>query len=294
MIDNDEISILLELLEYNKTRGMITQADYTKSHKKSKHTKGHKKVQKLGQNEVYTVLRVDKVGGYIDLSKVDISPEDAKAIETRYEKGKSIQSLMISLSGKSKLKLEELYDLIVFPMQRNGEHAFDLLHKNIFELDKLIAPLKLDQKLATLLIDVIKTKYTPPPEKIKAIFEIRTYEKYGIWDIKTILTKAQSFSTVDLPLQIMLEATPYYAIQTETSNRPKAIEVIDNCLKFIEESVLKLKEGRFEVKSFNKTNKEEDNEYESLVYMTANEDKRSVLEEDNDESMGNTEEIKFD
>lgn len=293
MIDLDDYSIRLELLEYNKIEGMITQADYTKSIRKGKFGKGIKKVQKMNQNEIYTVLRVDNVGGYIDLSKVEISPEDAKIMENKFAKGKSVQSLMISICEKFKIGLQELYSSIVFPLQKSGEHAYDVLHNNIFHLEKLITPLKLDPKLETALIEVIKNKYTPPPEKIKAVFELRTLSKNGVLDLKDVLTKAEAFSTPEITLQVMLEATPFYTVQTITPNRQKAVEVIEECLKFIQLEIEKLASGKFELKTFNKLTNENENEYASLVQMNAMDDKRSILEEDNDEDMGVAEEFTF-
>ena len=40
------------------------------------------------------VLRVDKDKGYIDLSKRRVSPEDIDAIEERFNKSKSVHSIM--------------------------------------------------------------------------------------------------------------------------------------------------------------------------------------------------------
>ena len=294
MIDLDDYSIRLELLEYNKIEGMITQADYTKSIRKGKFGKGIKKVQKMNQNEIYTVLRVDNVGGYIDLSKVEISPEDAKIMEHKFAKGKSVQSLMISISEKLKITLEELYLSIVFPIQKTGEHAYDVLHNNIFHLEKIISPLALHPKLESAMIEVVKSKYTPPPEKIKAVFELRTLSKNGVLDLKDVLTKAEAFSTPEIKLVVMLEATPFYTVQTTTPNRQKAVELIEECLKFIQAEMELLASGKFELKSFNKITSENENEYASLVQMNAMDDKRSLLEEDNDEDMGVDGDFKFD
>ena len=40
------------------------------------------------------MLRVDKDKGYIDLSKRRVSPEDIDAIEERFNKSKSVHSIM--------------------------------------------------------------------------------------------------------------------------------------------------------------------------------------------------------
>ena len=290
MIDMDDCSIQLELLEYGRKQGVITQADYTKKMFRSKYSKGQKKVQKLGLKEIYVVLRVDSQGGFIDLTKLEIKPEDQQRIEDNFAKGKSVQSLMISLSEKLGFPLETLYQKIVFPLQKGGKHAFDVLHANIFELDKLVAKLDLDPKLAKELTDVVRLRYTPAPEKIKAVFELRTLSKEGVLDIREVLTKAEKMQTTELPLLVNLEATPYYAIQTTTPNRQKAVDLITEVLKVVEAEIEKLPGGRYELKSFNQLKEEDEHEYAGLMQINAGEDKRSVVDEDNDEDMGYTEE----
>lgn len=294
MIEIDEYSIKLELLEYNHKEGVITQAEYTKRHKRGKYSKGQKKVQKMGQVEVYTVLRVDRSGGYIDLTKTDSLPQDQKEVETRYLKGKAVLSLMISLAEKLGLPLDYLYEKIVFPLQKNGEHASDVLHGNVFQIEKLAEKLGLEPKLAKELIEVVRLKLTPPPVKIKAIFELNTLSKNGVLDIKAVLSKAEKMSCPEVPLQVMLEATPYYTVQVVTSNRSKAVEYITQVLKVIETEITQLHGGKYDLKSFNKTSGDDEHEYAALLNMKEADDKRSVADEDNDESMGGYVDEKFD
>lgn len=289
----DDYSIQLELLEYNHRQGVITQADYTKLKSKKKLSQGQKKVQKLGQVEIFTVLRVDEIGGFIDLTKNELLPEVQKEIESRYNKGKAIQSNMISLSERLKIPLSELYAQIVFPLQRSGNHAYDVFQANVFDLDKLIEPLKLHQNLSKELKELIKLKYTPPSEEIKAVFEIHTLSKEGVLDIKNVLLAAEKMQTQEIPLQVKLEATPYYTVFTKTPNRQLAVEVITQVLTKIEELVSKLEGGKYALKSFNKTTDEDNHHFNQLVKMDVDE-KRSVVEEDNDEGMGGYADPQFD
>lgn len=286
MIDMDECSIQLELLEYGRKQGVITQADYTKKMLRSKYSKGQKKVQKLGLIEVYVVLRVDEQGGFIDLTKMEIKPEDQKEIENNFAKGKSVQSLMISVAEKLGIDLDTLYKKIVYPLQKGDKHAFDVLHSGIFELEKLVDKLDLDPKLAKEFTEVVRMRYTPAPEKIKAVFELRTLSKAGILDLREVLLKAEKMQTAEMPLQVNLEATPFYAVQTTTPNRTKAVELISEVLKVIQSEVEKLSGGRYELKAFNKVKEEDEHEYAGLMQINAGEDKRSVVSEDNDEGMG--------
>lgn len=260
---------------------------------KKKVSKGQKKAQKLGQTEIYTVLRVDEIGGYIDLTKNELLPEVQKEIESRFVKGKAVQSNMISLNERLKIPLSELYEKIVFPLQRDGKHAYDVFQASVFNLDNLVAQLKLEPELAKELKALIKLKYTPPAEEIKAVFEIHTLSKSGIIDIKNVLMEAEKMQTPEIPLQVKLEATPFYTVFTKTPSRPLAVDLITQVLAKVEELVSKLEGGKYALKSFNKSSQEDEHQYDELVKIDL-EDKRSIAEEDNDESMGGFVDAQFD
>ena len=277
---------------------MITQGEYTKTArknaKKNAYKKKMKQVESLNKKEIFSVGKVDEQG-FIDLSKFEVTAEHVKMVEAKYEKGCFVQSLMISLSEKLKLSMEDLYNMIIFPLQKKGDHAYDLFHKNIFDLDKIIEPLQIsDANIKERLIEVIQKRCMPSPEKVKAIFELKTLSKDGILDLKSILTEAMKFSSDEFKLQILLESTPYYAVQTVTPNKPGAIKLIEECLAFIEEKVKALKGGKYELKTFNKSDEDTQNEYAALLQLDIHEDKQSYVEEDNDEDMGIAEEINFD
>ena len=201
--------------------------------------------------------------------------------------------MAISIAGKLKMKVSEIYSLVIFPIQRSGKHAFDVFSKEIFTIENLINTLNLDPVVEKAVLDIIKIRFTPSSVKLMAEFEIKTNSHRGILDIKELLTKAKSFSTDEIKLEIVLKATPSYLIHTTTSNRLKAIQNIEACLDFIQENALKLQDGSFQLKSFNKEDKSKNSEYAELIEM-AGEDKRSFCEEDNDETMGATEDVKFD
>lgn len=61
------------------------------------------KLIRVGRNEVVVVLRVDKEKGYIDLSKRRVSAEDVLKCEERYNKSKTVHSIMRTVSALSAL-----------------------------------------------------------------------------------------------------------------------------------------------------------------------------------------------
>ena len=71
------------------------------------------------------VIRVDADGGYIDLSKKRVVPNDAKHVETRYSNSKVVQTIIRTIAESFKIDMEELYEKIVWPTQRkfNDSHV---------------------------------------------------------------------------------------------------------------------------------------------------------------------------
>jgi translation initiation factor 2 subunit 1 len=279
-----EHSITVQLLEYNKIEGMITQAEYSKTGR-SKYNQGILKLKKHKKQEICSVIRVDKVKGYIDLSKKAIKSGDTKDIDERFEKGKKVQSLLYPLCDALKMNMETLYQMIVWPLQRKDEHAYDAFNRAIFDFEGVIGPLNLDPKVKEKFEVELKKKFTPQPVKIKAIFELRSYDKEGIEQIKKALLKGQEESSEEIPLKINLIAPPLYIVQTTTLNKDKGILVVQNCLNKIKEDILS-RNGKFEEKEFIKNADEKEQDIEKLYELNKKDDVDGDGDEDDDETMG--------
>lgn len=69
--------------------------------------------------------------GYIDLSKRRVSPEDVGKCEERYNKSKLVHSIMRHVAEKTKTPIEELYQNIGWPLNRNYGHSHDAFKLSI-------------------------------------------------------------------------------------------------------------------------------------------------------------------
>jgi translation initiation factor 2 subunit 1 len=83
------------------------------------------KLIRVGRNEVVVVLRVDRDKGYIDLSKRRVSPEDIAACEEKYNRAKSVHSIMRHVADKLVLDLEEIYMSVGWKLYEKYGHAYD-------------------------------------------------------------------------------------------------------------------------------------------------------------------------
>jgi len=90
-----EMGAYVKLLEYDNTEGMILLSELSR-----RRIRSVQKLIRVGRNEVVVVLRVDKEKGYIDLSKRRVSPEDIVKCEERYNKSKTVASILRHVASK--------------------------------------------------------------------------------------------------------------------------------------------------------------------------------------------------
>lgn len=280
--DVGEHSITVELLEYNRIEGMITQAEYSRM-RKSKYNQGILKAKKMKKQEVCYVIRVDKEKEFIDLSKKQIQSDEAKEVEENFEKGKKVQNLMYPLCDALKMDIEKLYELIVWPLQTEKTHPYDALQEAVFDFEKIIGPLNLPENIKDKFKDELKKKFTPQSVKIKATFELTCYSKRAIEDIREVLKKGEENSSEDMEIKVNLISSPEYIIQTNTINKQKGIEAIKISLKKIKEAI-EAKEGKFEVKTEPGVVGDKEKALQQLLQDKKDENDND--EEDNDEGMG--------
>lgn len=69
--------------------------------------------------------------GYIDLSKRRVSAEEVVKCEERYNKSKSVHSILRHVAERTKVPLEDLYSNIGWPLNRKYGHANDAFKLSI-------------------------------------------------------------------------------------------------------------------------------------------------------------------
>lgn len=115
-----EMGAYVKLLEYDNAEGMILLSELSR-----RRIRSIQKLIRVGRNEVVVVLRVDKEKGYIDLSKRRVSPEDVIKCEERYQKSRAVNSIVSHVAGKLGMPVEELYQTVVWPLDRTFGHSYD-------------------------------------------------------------------------------------------------------------------------------------------------------------------------
>lgn len=115
-----EMGAYVSLLEYNNIEGMILLSELSRRRIRSIH-----KLIRVGRTEVVVVLRVDKERGYIDLSKRRVAVEDVAKMEEKYNKSKTVHSIMRNVSETCHVRLEDLYKQFGWDLYKKFGHAYD-------------------------------------------------------------------------------------------------------------------------------------------------------------------------
>ena len=63
--------------------------------------------------------------GYIDLSKRRVSPEDIIRAEEKFNKSKTVHSIMRHVAERKNLKLQEFYEQVGWPLYKKYGHAYE-------------------------------------------------------------------------------------------------------------------------------------------------------------------------
>ena len=108
------------LLEYNLIEGMIPLTELSNRRIRSFH-----KLIKVGRIETAIVLRVDKDKGYIDLSKRRVAPEEIAKCNQRWNKSKSVDSIMRRVAKTLNQPLFDINTEFTWKLYAKYGHAYD-------------------------------------------------------------------------------------------------------------------------------------------------------------------------
>ena len=161
------------------------------------------------------------------------SDQDIKTTKEKYEKSKIVNSIVHSFSDKTEKDPSYLYETLVWNLYDEYEHAY-YAFQHIMNTNDMKMLGILPEKERHILVGEIRKRFTTPPEKIRADFELRCYTEEGIEAIREVL-----MSIEDPSIQIQLVSSPVFLIQTETTDKEGGLRLILQSLKKIEEGILK-------------------------------------------------------
>ncbi|KZZ91582.1 eukaryotic translation initiation factor 2 alpha subunit [Ascosphaera apis ARSEF 7405] len=230
-----DMGAYVKLLEYDNIDGMILLSELSR-----RRIRSIQKLIRVGRNEVVVVLRVDKEKGYIDLSKRRVSPEDVQKCEERYNKSKLVHSIMRHVAEKTEIPMERLYETIAWPLNRRYGHSIDAFKLSISNPDDVWTGIEFpNQVVKDELLGYIAKKLTPHPTKVRADIEVTCFSYEGIDAVKAALRTAEAQNSDDVQVKVKLVSPPLYVLTSHTLDKTKGIQVLENAIQTITESIRK-------------------------------------------------------
>lgn len=242
----------VHLLEYNNCQGMIMLSELSRRRIRSVN-----KLLKVGRQEVAAVVRVDKEKGYIDLSKRRVAPEDISKIEEKWNKSRTVHSIVRHVAETVGVDMIDLYQRWGWPLYRKYPHAYDGFRMAVNDPDSVLEGLEISEREREELLRNVTRRLTPQPIKLRADIEVTCYHYEGIDAVKAALKAGENVGTDDCPIKIKLVAPPLYVVTTSSLQKKSGIDALSAALDVVKAEIAKRK-GKFVLKVEPRTVSEKD------------------------------------
>lgn len=274
----------VHLLEYNNCQGMIMLSELSRRRIRSVN-----KLLKVGRQEVAAVVRVDKEKGYIDLSKRRVAPEDIAKIEEKWNKSRTVHSIVRHVAETVGIDTIELYKRWGWPLYRRYGHAYDGFRVAVSDADTVLEGLDISEEERYELLRNIERRLTPQPIKLRADIEVTCYKFEGIDAVKAALKAGEASSSDKHQIKIKLVAPPLYVVTTSSLSKETGIKVLDEALEVVKREIIERK-GKFVMKVAPRTVSEKDDKMlSSMMTELENANKEVAGDDDNSDMSSDSE-----
>jgi len=233
-----EYCVNVTLVEYSGLSGALQFSELSnKRLRQAPH-----KILLVGKLEPLQVLKVDEQKGYIDLSRKGLTNEEKKACEDKFNKSKTVHSIISHLSTQFHCSMEDLFKTIVWPLSKHEEysHPFDLFQASIC-IPELLDSLKISANVKNVLIQLINRRLGSHQVKVQATVEVTCFTHEGIEAIVPALQAGENVGGSTDPIKIAVVATPLYSISThiKASEKAQGIELLQKSIREIKKEIEK-------------------------------------------------------
>ena len=274
-----EMGAYVKLLEYDNIDGMILLSELSR-----RRIRSIQKLIRIGRNEVVVVLRVDKDKGYIDLSKRRVSPEDIVRCEERYNKSKSVHSIMRHVAQKTQTPILKLYEDIGWPLNKKFGHANDAFKLSITNPDVWNDVTFPNETVKEEFQSYIGKKLTPHPTKVRADVEVTCFRYDGIDAVKDALRKAEAKNAPDAEVKVKLVSPPHYVLTSQCLDKTIGIQLLEQAIKDIDATITGAGGGCVVKMAPKAVTEHDDAELQALMDKRAKENEEVSGDEDLSES----------
>lgn len=224
----EDMGAYVSLLEYNNIEGMIPSNEFS-----SRRIRSINKLIRVGRTEVASVLRVDKEKGFIDLSKRRVTSEDITHIEARYNKSKTVHSIIRNVGEKCNIGSQQLYEQFVWDLYDRFHHAYDAFQLISTSDQAILEKYNLSSEIQDQLLKNIHRRFQIQSHRLRADVQVTCFSKEGIKAIKSALKAGEAQGQADIPVKITIAAPPVYLIQTTTNDKERGLSVLKSACEAI-------------------------------------------------------------
>ena len=238
ILDVTDSGVNVSLPEYAQRKGLMPLSEVSR-----RRVKNIKNL--LRPIEVATVLRVDPIKGYIDVSMKQVTPTEIQSTQDRWSRSKMVHSILYNLSTKTSISLEDLYRQLGWPLYRRFGHAFFGFQQANPEILK---EYQLSESTIEHLLGILHQQLPHKKKKIVFTAELTCFTEEGIDGIIKAIQAGLDGNSEKFALEIHLISSPLYQITaiTELSEEEGILEM-NKCRERIQ-AVIEAAGGTFKMR----------------------------------------------
>ncbi|KAH9598985.1 S1 domain [Trypanosoma melophagium] len=225
IIQVNDTSAVVQLLEYGNHEGIIPYTEITRLR-----IRAIGKVIKVGKSEAAQVIRIDKDKGYIDLSKKQVTPKEAKECEARFFKGNEVRSIVCHVADECGIPATQAMEMIAYPLYRRepGKHAWNWLHQlnHSHDVEGILGPLNLPEKVQQVLLTTLEHSMRTEITTIHADIEMTCFQCDGVNALREVLLIGRNFKQNEepqIPISVTIVGPPKYRLRAKTELKEEGI-----------------------------------------------------------------------
>ncbi|MFB6190650.1 MAG: S1 RNA-binding domain-containing protein [Candidatus Nanohaloarchaea archaeon] len=220
--DVDENSAYAELEEYEEQAGLIHISEVSRSWVQDL-------TKELGEGEKTVAQVIDADDDPVDLSIKRVNDKQKKDAMSRWNREKKAAKFLTDLSEILDRDREELYEEVIFPLQREFESSFTGFEIAVGEEEKLKDVL--DDEVVEAIQEVAKENINLRQEKLEGELEVSFPQGDGVQRLK------QVFENVPEGVEVKYVSAPTYSITAWGRNSRLAKKRMDDAVDTIREKV---------------------------------------------------------
>ncbi len=228
--DIDKNSAYAKLDEYEDVNGLIHISEVSRSW-----LQDVRKELDEGEKTVAQVIEAEDEGT-IDLSLKRVNDNQKREAMGRWKKEQKAEKFIDELAERTGKDKEELFEEVVFPMQKRLGTSFHGFEIAVGEEDKLLE--FLDEEMVETVQEIAKENINMKQEKLEGEIELEFSQGNGIERIK------QTFSEIGEGVEVNYLSAPKYSITAWGRNSELAKKRMDKAVQIFREKADEL-DGKF-------------------------------------------------